>query len=406
MTTKIVGTIFGTILAPVLATFIVKWLEKGVTPPATPPQANVAQADPTASTSPQTSAAKTPDSRASVAEVPLEAERAPTESPSPAIAPFDAKQARAHQEAWARFLGTQVETTNSIGMKLVLIPPGEFLMGSSDEQVEAAVSTSIQRDERKGQQDRIRRAERPQHQVVLTRPLWMSATEVTIGQFREFVEATNYVTLADTLGGDSPTTDAKAPGTMGRTWRSPSFPVADDSPATQIAWTDAVAFCNWLCRRENLPPSYREDAQTGWVLLPGAAGYRLPSEAEWEFACRAGTTTQFSFGDDPDELNVYGWSKANSQNSARPVGRKSANSFGLYDMHGNVAEWCGDWMDDKWYAVSPKNDPQGPPAGNIHAVRGGSWYDWASSSRSTFRRLVFVPLYRGNTVGIRVVRGG
>ena len=140
-------------------------------------------------------------------------------SPTPAKAPFDAKGARAYQEAWAKYLGRPVETTNSIGMKMVLLPPGEFLMGSTDEQVEAAIKTAIQRGDEKWGQDRIRDAERPQHKVVLTKPLAMGATVVTIGQFRRFIEATKNATLAETFGGDSDSTDPNHPGNKDHTWR-------------------------------------------------------------------------------------------------------------------------------------------------------------------------------------------
>lgn len=398
MTTKVAGIIFGTILAPVLATFIVKWLEKSVAPAAPQTPAKVVQADAPDPENPQTNTIKPQ----------FEAEQAPAEIPAPspiparAIAPFDEQQARVHQEAWASHLGTQVETTNSIGMKLVLIPPGEFLMGSSDDQADAAISESTQRGEARWIQVRIEKGERPQHRVELTEPMLMSATEVTIGQFQQFVEATNYVTLADTRGGDSFNSEQ---GTQGRTWRAPSYPVTEEHPATQVAWAEAAAFCNWLCQHEKLPPSYAEDARDGWILLPGATGYRLPSEAQWEYACRAGTITQYSFGDDPKNLAEFGWYNKNTRNSARSVGLKQPNAFGLYDMHGNVWEWCGDWMDDKWFAVSPTSDPLGPPAGALHAVRGGSWYDTVSCFRSAFRRDLAGPLFRGNAVGFRVVRG-
>ena len=103
--------------------------------------------------------------------------------------------------------------------------------------------------------------------------------------------------------------------------------------------------------------------QDGWVLLPGATGYRLPTEAQWEYACRAGTTTQYSFGDDPAELAEYGWYNQNAGGGARAAGLKPANPFGLYDMHGNVEEWCADWIDDNWYAASPTTTPKArPPA--------------------------------------------
>jgi formylglycine-generating enzyme required for sulfatase activity len=292
-------------------------------------------------------------------------------------------------------------------MKMVLLPPGEFLMGSSDEQVEAAIKKAIERNDEQWAQDRIRNAERPQHKVVLTKPLAISATEVTIGQFRQFIEVTKYTTLADTLGGDSGGTDPNNPGNKDHTWRSPGYSVNDESPVTQVTWFDAAAFCNWLCEQEKLPPSYHEDAHDGWVLLPGTTGYRLPTEAQWEYACRAGTTTQYSFGDDPAELAEYGWYAQNSGGGARGVGLKLPNPFGLYDMHGNVEEWCADWLDDNWYGTSPASDPKGPPAGSRRVIRGGHWRSSGSYCRSAFRadHHGLVPTSRSSSIGFRVVRG-
>ena len=152
-------------------------------------------------------------------------------------------------------------------------------MGSTDEQVEAAIKTAVQRGEQNGSKTVSDDAERPQHRVVLTKPLAMSATVVTIGQFRKFIEATKYATLADTFGGDSESTDENNPGNKDHTWSSPGYAVTDESPVTEVSWMDAAAFCNWLCQQEKLPPSYRQDIHDGWVLLPGATGYRLPSEA-------------------------------------------------------------------------------------------------------------------------------
>ena len=180
--------------------------------------------------------------------------------------------------------------------------------------------------------------------------------------------------------------------------------MTDESPVTQVSWLDPAPFCNWLSRQEKLPPSYRQDARAGWVLLPGATGYRLPSEAEWEYACRAGTTTQYWFGDDPAKLAEYGWYSQNSGGSARSVGLKPANPFGLYDMHGNAEQWCADWLDDKWYAASPTSDPQGPPAGSRRVIRGGDWYYDASHCRSAFRNYNYGPANRLYNLGFRVVR--
>ena len=289
---------------------------------------------------------------------------------------------RKHQEAWAAYLAVPVEETNSIGMKMVLIPPGVFQMGSTDAQVEAAIKIA-ERDNDAWRSSRIRDAERPQHSVELTKPFQMSATEVTIGQFRKFVERSKYVTLAEKTGGDSDSTDPSKPGIKTHFWSAPGYPVGDDAPVSQVSWLDAAAFCNWLCEQETLPLSYREYPRDGSASFPERTAYRLPTEAQWEFACRAGTTTQYWFGDDPEELAAYGWYVKNSGGAAHAVARKPANPFGLYDMHGNVEEWVpADWLDDKYYNAFPAKDPNGPAAGSRRAVRGGRWLNLASICRS------------------------
>ncbi|HEX4131867.1 MAG TPA: SUMF1/EgtB/PvdO family nonheme iron enzyme [Pirellulales bacterium] len=311
--------------------------------------------------------------------------------PRPAIAPFDAKQARAAQEAWAAHLATTVETTNSVGAKMLLIPPGEFLMGSTPEQVAAS---GIPPWEAKW--------ELPQHRVTITRPYRLGATEVTVSQFKQFVDATKYVTQGEQFGfGDSDKTkaDDKVTAEMKQmTWRAPGYVVGGNSPVTQVTWNDAVAFCNWLSEREGLAPCYyRKNEKSGWTLVSPPAppapnlqapapafGYRLPTEAEWEYACRAGTTTQYSFGNDPALLDRYGWFQKNSDKQAQPVGKKLANPFGLFDMHGNVLEWCQDMFDVNLYANSPVDDPF-PTSGYNHLRRGGCWAYPPNDCRSALR---------------------
>ena len=295
-------------------------------------------------------------------------------APTPAKAPFDAAGAKAHQQAWAKHLGTEVETTNSVGAKMVLIPPGEFLMGSTDEQVEAALKVAEEMGVDQPTKDRIQKNERPQHKVVISKPFLMGATEVTVGQFKKF-SATGYQTEAEKAFAK----DAKV-----QTYVNPGYAVTDDSPTTEITWNDATAYCQWLSTQEK-------------------ATYRLPTEAEWEYACRAGTTTQYSFGDDVALLYQYGWYKQNAADHSHPVGRKLWNGFGLFDMHGNLHEWCGDYFDEKWYSASPLNDPSGPVTGSNRVIRGGHWNYLASTCRSAYRHSN-IPSNRHNKHGFRVVR--
>ena len=195
--------------------------------------------------------------------------------PARAIAPFDARQARAYQEAWASHLNAKVETANSLGAKMILIPPGEFLMGSTPEQNEVGIKMAETAKLKPG--DRAAtylKDEMPQHRVAIARPFWLGATELTVGQFKRFVDATGYQTEAEKFGfGDSGARKADDKVTPAQTkvnWRTPGYPVTEDLPVSEVTWADAIAFCKWLSEKEK-------------------ATYRLPTEAEWEYACRAGT---------------------------------------------------------------------------------------------------------------------
>ena len=273
------------------------------------------------------------------------------DSPALAVAPFDEQQARQHQEAWAEHLGQPVEVTNSVGMKLRLIPPGEFMMGSPESEKE--------RVENEG----------PQHRVRITRPFYLGVYEVTQEEYEQ-VMGTNpsYFSCSDDASG------CVAGEDTGR------FPVE------RVTWADAVEFC----RRLSAMPAERSAGRH----------YRLPTEAEWEYSCRAGTTTPFHFGSvlDGRQANCdgnrpYGTS-AKGPYLERPtvVGSYSANAFGLYDMHGNVWEWCSDWYDSNYYATSPVDDPPGSASallrvfrGGLRVFRGGGWYFDAGGCRSAFR---------------------
>ena len=201
-------------------------------------------------------------------------------------------------------------------------------------------------------------------------------TEVTIGQFKEFSAGASYRTEAER---------AVEP----KTYLNPGYVVSDYLPATFITWNDATAYCQWLSTKEN-------------------ASYRLPDEAEWEYACRAGATTQYSFGDDMSLLAQYAWHHGNPSRTPHPVGTRLPNHFGLFDMHGSVREWCGDVYDEKRYEktryeTTSSSDPIGPAGGSQRVNRGGYWNSIASTCRSAFR-YSYPPSTRYDNQGFRIVR--
>jgi formylglycine-generating enzyme required for sulfatase activity len=235
--------------------------------------------------------------------------------------------------------------TNSIGMKMVLIPAGEFTMGSSD-----------------GPPDQY-----PPHKVRITKPFYLGQYEATAGQFRQFIEKSNYNA-----------------GTRGRNAFSGQ---TADCPVVNISWYDAKAFCDWLSRKEG-------------------KAYRLPTEAEWEYACRAGAQTAWSFGDDASQLGDYAWYEANSGKRIHPVGQKKPNPWGLYDVYGNADEWCADSYGESYYASSPAEDPTGPSPiarAAYRVLRGGSWNDGPNFARS-FNRFRHSSIDGSPITGFRVAR--
>jgi formylglycine-generating enzyme required for sulfatase activity len=193
--------------------------------------------------------------------------------------------------------------TNSIGMKFVLIPAGEFTMGSPEN-------------------EQGRDSNEPQHKVKITKPFYMQTTEVTQAQWK---------------------------AVMGN---NPSYFKGNDLPVETVSWDDAQEFIKKLSAKEGVK-------------------YRLPTEAEWEYACRAGSTTKFYFGEDESKLDEYAWYHNNSDGKTHPVGQKKPNAWGLYDMHGNVWEWCQDWYGADYYKNSPAEDPQGPASAESRVLRGG-----------------------------------
>jgi len=163
---------------------------------------------------------------------------------------------------------------------------------------------------------------------------------------------------------------------------NPSRWKASKNPVEQVRWSDAVRYCNARSRLEGLQPCY--DLRT-WECNFDANGYRLPTEAEWEYACRAGTKTAYFFGNDPSKLKDYAWFDKNSGAKPRPVGQKRPNPWGLHDMYGNVWEWCNDFYKVDYYQESSEENPRGPKTGETKVVRGGAWKFSAESCRSGYR---------------------
>jgi formylglycine-generating enzyme required for sulfatase activity/serine/threonine protein kinase len=320
--------------------------------------------------------------------------------PAPLSVPFNLEQAHQAQQRWAAFLRVRSPSAGSSGIPMVVIPPGEFLMGSTQPVIDAIVQTYKDTHVI----DNLR-SEGPQHRVTLSKPLACGVTEVTVAQFRRFVKATKYRTEAETdgRGGSGWSASHVWQRLPAYTWSSPGFTQAEDSPVVQVSWGDAVEFCNWLSTEEKLPPSYAKDSSGLWKQSAGR-GYRLPSEAEWEFACRAGADTAYCFGDQVKELGSFAWTSSKEPvGMPSQVGTRLPSAFGLFDMHGNVWEWCQDWYAPDAYAASPANDPMGPASGATRVIRGGCWDNGAPVCRSAYRNNN-LPTVPNSLTGFRVVR--
>ncbi len=296
-----------------------------------------------------------------------------------------------------------VDLGGSVKLKMVLIPAGEFKMGSGESAEATATffSKTYGEDFLKAE---FFKFEHPQHRVRITKPFYLGTYHVTRGQFRQFVTDTGYKTDAE---------KDRQPGAWSwdpdkkdfvfnekYSWRNAGFEQTGEHPVVNVSWNDAVAFCKWLSRKEGKT-------------------YRLPTEAEWEHACRAGTTTRYSSGDDPETLakvgNVadaalraklpdrkYTIKASDGYVFTSPVGSFKPNAFGLYVMHGYAWQWCADWH-GAYYAKSPADDPAGSDSGNVRVLRGGSWVSRPVVARSAMRHWGS-PGDRYSYVGFRVAR--
>lgn len=300
--------------------------------------------------------------------------------------------------------------TNSLGMVFQRIPPGRFTMGGT-EAPEALARAFPALEPRRFHE---LADENPAHTVRIQRAFYLGRHEVTVGQFRRFLEASGYQpeSEADGTGGYGynpaydPATTQRGDAFEGRdprySWRNPGFAQGDENPVVNVTWNDAQALARWLSRTEG-------------------HHYRLPTEAEWEYACRAGTRTRYPHGDDPrgllktantfDQEAAAFWPRwqqhalpgSDGHAFTAPVGSHAPNAFGLHDMLGNAWEWVSDWHGDTYYAHSPSSDPQGPADGSVRVRRGGSWHTWAFYARCGYRNWN-TPQTRYTLVGMRLVR--
>ena len=275
-----------------------------------------------------------------------------------------------------------VDLGGGVKMTFVLIPAGTFTMGITEAEVKALRQRWPKVEERDISN------EEQAHKVTISKAFWMGEHEVTVGQFRRFVQATAYKTEPEKGKGIKGA--ALLSGGVMKTagvasWSNPPYKQTDEHPVVCVTWNDARAFGDWLNGTDKGKP-------------PGAS-YRLPTEAEWEYACRAGTTTLYQWGDDPNkgkgwcnaadlvakkafpDLTEFDWEDGFLYTA--PVGSFKANAFGLHDMHGNVYEWCQDW--DRSYEGGHQTDPTGGPVGPHRVLRGGAWGNSPWEVRSTDR---------------------
>ena len=243
--------------------------------------------------------------------------------------------------------------------------------------------------------------ERPVRQVTIS-SFQMGINPVTVGEFRRFINATNYRTDAERSGGGWVRENNQWVQKADANWRNPYFTQNDNHPVVLVSWFDVIEYCNWLSRQEGLTPAYTisgigNNRTVTWNR--SANGYRLPTETEWEYACRAGTTTAYSTG---ASITTTQANFNNSLGRTTPVGNYAANAWGLHDMHGNVYEWCWDWFGN--YPAEAQTDPTGPASGSDRVIRGGSWFSVAQNLRSANRSVDYDPNYRVSYIGFRLSR--
>lgn len=251
---------------------------------------------------------------------------------------------------------------------MVFVKGGTFLMGSP--------ASEQNRENDEG----------PQHKVILT-SFEIGKCEVTVGEFRQFVVASGYKTAAESWSN--------------RTWNNPGFVQTDRHPVTWVTWYDAIEFCNWRSDRDGLRRVYKIDGKSVTIDY-SANGYRLPTEAEWEYAARGGSLSRGYLFSGSNDGDTVAWFSSNSGNSSHQVGTKAPNELGLYDMSGNAWEWCSDWYGP--YSAETQKDPVGAFSGNNRVYRGGgSWWDTSVYLRSA-DRAANIPDLCTNTLGFRILR--
>jgi formylglycine-generating enzyme required for sulfatase activity len=274
------------------------------------------------------------------------------------------KDARPDAGRTVKTNSAQRSIKNSIGMTLKLIPSGEFMMGSPDDEKVASPS------------------EKPQHKVRIS-PFYLGTYEVTQAQYQAVMG--NNPSWFSANGGGKDEVVGRSTG---------------QHPVEQVSWLDSLNFCNKLSEKGDLKPFYEIDGNFVRVLDWNGPGYRLPTEAEWEYACRAGEERKYSFGADEARLGEYDWYENNSDSRTHPVGEKSPSAFGLFGMHGNVCEWC--WDGNSQYRGSPADDPHGPDGVvACRLIRGGGWHASPRLCRSAARYWI-VPEFRWNNTGFRL----